>query len=173
MPLKSRAPLGAAALLLLALPLALVCARADEAPTQVRVVTNMGEFVIEVRADRAPLTVANFLRYVREGFYTNTLIHRVVPNFVVQDGDPRGDGWGGPAFVLRDEINPVRYQSGTVGMALSGPDTGGSQFFISTAPAPHLDGEYTLFGHVAAGMDVVDRIRPGDVIQRVEIWDGR
>ena len=92
---------------------------------------------------------------------------------MIQGGDPRGDGNGGPGDTLRCEIGQRPYGRGTVGMALSGKDTGGSQFFITHTPTPHLDGGYTVFGWVAAGMDVVDRIRPGDVIERVEIWTGR
>jgi cyclophilin family peptidyl-prolyl cis-trans isomerase len=96
----------------------------------------------------------------------------VVPDFVVQDGDPRGDGEGGPGYTIRDEINMRPYLRGTVGMALDWEDTGGSQFFITHSPQPHLDGRYTVFGHVVAGMDVVDRLVPWDVIRRVRIWDG-
>ena len=97
----------------------------------------------------------------------------MVPGFVIQGGDPRGDGNGGPGYTLRCEIGQRPYGRGAVGMALSGKDTGGSQFFITHSPQPHLDGGYTVFGWVAAGMDVVDKIRPGDVIERVEIWTGR
>src|SRR2546430_11021500 len=93
--------------------------------------------------------------------------HRVVPNFVVQDGDPRGDGWGGPGFVLRDEMNPVRYDVGTMGMALSGPDTGGSQFFITHSPQPHLDGGYTVFGRLVSGFTVLSAIAQGDRIRSI------
>jgi cyclophilin family peptidyl-prolyl cis-trans isomerase len=89
-----------------------------------------------------------------------------VPDFVVQGGDPRGDGWGGPGYVLRDEINRLRCRRGAVGMALSGPDTGGSQFFIALSPQPHLDGGYTVFGTLVAGDEVLDRIRQGDRILR-------
>jgi cyclophilin family peptidyl-prolyl cis-trans isomerase len=99
-------------------------------------------------------------------------IHRVVPNFVVQAGDERGDGEGGPGYTLRDEINMLPYVRGTVGMALDGADTGGSQFFITHSPQPHLDGKYTVFGRVVAGMDIVDRLQQWDVIRRVRTWDG-
>jgi len=91
----------------------------------------------------------------------------VVPNFVVQDGDPGGDGWGGPGFALRDENSRVRYSRGVVGMALSGPDTGGSQFFITHSPQPHLDGTYPVVGQVVEGMEVVDRIIQGDRIRTI------
>ena len=100
----------------------------------------------------------------RKGFFNGIAIHRVVPDFVVQDGDPRGDGEGGPGFTIRDEINQRPYLRGTVGMALDWQDTGGSQFFITHSPQPHLDGRYTVFGHVVSGMEVVDRLVPGDFV---------
>ena len=90
----------------------------------------------------------------------------------MQAGDPRGDGEGGPGYTLRDEINMLPYMRGAVGMALDGADTGGSQFFITHAPQPHLDAKYTVFGRVVAGMDVVDRLQQWDVIRRVRVWDG-
>jgi cyclophilin family peptidyl-prolyl cis-trans isomerase len=108
-----------------------------------------------------------------KGFFNGLQIHRVVPNFVVQDGDPRGDGEGGPGYSIRDELNERPFLRGTVGMALSGKDTGGSQFFITHSPQPHLDAKYTVFGRVVNGMDVVDRIQQGDVVQRVRVWDGK
>jgi cyclophilin family peptidyl-prolyl cis-trans isomerase/HEAT repeat protein len=131
---------------------------AGEPPPQVGILTAHGEIVLDLAAADAPLTVANFLALVENGYYAGTRWHRVVPNFVIQDGDPRGDGLGGPGYVIRDEINPLRYLRGTLGMALSGPDTGGSQFFITHSPQPHLDGGYTVFGSVTAGMDAVDRV---------------
>jgi cyclophilin family peptidyl-prolyl cis-trans isomerase/HEAT repeat protein len=131
---------------------------------RVAIVTGHGEIVLELAAAEAPLTVHNFLSLVERGYYRGTRWHRVVPNFVVQDGDPRGDGSGGPGYAIRDEINPLRYLRGTVGMALSGPDTGGSQFFITHSPQPHLDGGYTVFGHVLEGMVVVDRVVQEDPI---------
>ena len=93
----------------------------------------------------------------------------MVPNFVVQGGDPRGDGSGGPGHAIRDELNRRRYLRGTLGMALSGPDTGGSQFFIAHSPQPHLDGGYTVFGQVIGGADVLDRIVQGDRIVRITV----
>ena len=108
----------------------------------------------------------------RQGFYDGLVFHRVEPGFVVQGGCPRGDGNGGPGYALRCEITRRSYARGSVGMALSGKDTGGSQFFITLAPQPHLDGGYTLFGQVAAGMDAVDKLRPGDLIGHVTVWTG-
>ena len=129
---------------------------------------------IEIRLDvvEAPLTTASFVALARRGFYDGVTFHRVEPGFVVQGGCPRGDGNGGPGYALRCEITRRPYARGSVGMALSGKDTGGSQFFITLAPQPHLDGGYTLFGQVAAGMELVDKLRPGDVIERVTVWTG-
>src|SRR5207248_349028 len=126
-------------------------ARGDASP-RVTIETDRGAMVVELFPGEAPLTVAAFLALVDRRYFDGSRMHRVVANFVVQDGDPRGDGWGGPGFVLRDELNPVRYETGTVGMALSGPDTGGSQFFITHSPQPHLDGTYTVFGRVVSGL---------------------
>jgi cyclophilin family peptidyl-prolyl cis-trans isomerase/HEAT repeat protein len=132
-----------------------------------------GRVEIHLNVVEAPLMSATFLDLARRGYFDGLTFHRVVPGFVVQGGDPRGDGNGGPGFALRDEIGERPYGRGVVGMALSGKDTGGSQLFITLAPAPHLDGRYTVFGWVASGMDVVDKIRPGDVIEKVEAWTGR
>ncbi len=110
---------------------------------------------------RRPRAISSTL--ARKGFFNGLQIHRVVPNFVVQDGDPRGDGEGGPGYTIRDELNERPYLRGTVGMALDWRDTGGSQFFITHSPQPHLDARYTVFGHVVNGMEVVDRIQQGDV----------
>jgi cyclophilin family peptidyl-prolyl cis-trans isomerase len=134
--------------------------------------TDRGTIEIELAILDAPLTVGNFIALARKGFFNGVAIHRVVPDFVVQDGDPRGDGEGGPGYTIRDEINMRPYLRGTVGMALDWADTGGSQFFITHSPQPHLDGRYTVFGHVVQGIDVIDRLVPLDVIRRVSIWDG-
>jgi cyclophilin family peptidyl-prolyl cis-trans isomerase/HEAT repeat protein len=134
--------------------------------------TRHGRIEIHLNVVEAPLTSASFMDLARRGFYNGLTFHRVVPGFVIQGGDPRGDGNGGPGYTLRCEIGQRPYGRGTVGMALSGKDTGGSQFFITHTPTPHLDGGYTVFGWVAEGMEVVDKIRPGDVIDRVEIWTG-
>jgi cyclophilin family peptidyl-prolyl cis-trans isomerase len=134
---------------------------------RVEVEAESGRFVIELRPDWAPTTVARFLGLVDDGFYDGLTFHRVVPAFVVQGGDPRGDGYGGPGWSQRCEDNRVPYERGTVGMALAGRDTGGSQFFITLAPQPHLDGRYTAFGRVVEGMEVVERVLRGEVMRRV------
>jgi cyclophilin family peptidyl-prolyl cis-trans isomerase/HEAT repeat protein len=134
--------------------------------------TDRGAIEIELAILDAPLTVANFMTLAKKDFFNGVAIHRVVADFVVQDGDPRGDGEGGPGYTIRDEINERPYLRGTVGMALDWKDTGGSQFFITHSPQPHLDGRYTVFGHVVDGMSVVDAIQPWDIVRRVTIRDG-
>jgi len=134
--------------------------------------TDKGTIEVELAILDAPLTVSNFVELARKGFFNGIAIHRVVPDFVIQDGDPRGDGEGGPGYTIRDELNQQPYLRGTLGMALDWKDTGGSQFFITHSPQPHLDARYTVFGHVVNGIDIVDRTQPWDVIRRVQIWDG-
>jgi len=140
---------------------------------QVRAVvsTDKGAFTIELLPEDAPLTVDNFVALARRNYFNGIAFHRVVPNFVIQGGDPRGDGNGGPGYQIRCEINMVPYGRGAVGMALSGKDTGGSQWFVTHSPQPHLDGGYTVFGRVIAGMDVVDRIVRGDRIRSVNVTE--
>ena len=134
------------------------------------VTTTKGSFTIELLPEAAPLTVDNFVQLARRSFFNGITIHRVVPNFVIQDGDPRGDGNGGPPnHQIRCEINEVPYDRAAVGMALSGKDTGGSQWFVTHSPQPHLDGGYTVFGRVVTGMNVVDSIIRGDVIKSIVI----
>ncbi len=135
--------------------------------------TSRGTIEIEMAVLDAPLTCLNFMTLARQGFFKGATWHRVVPNFVVQDGDPRGDGEGGPGYTIRDEINERPYLRGTMGMALDWADTGGSQFFLTHSPQPHLDGRYTVFGQIVAGLDVLDQIQPGDAILRVRVWDGK
>lgn len=131
--------------------------------------TSRGEIEIETDPRAAPLTTENFLRLAASGYFDGQEWPRVVPNFVIQGGDPRGDTSGGPGYSIRDELNRLPYLRGTVGMALSGPDTGGSQFFVTHSPQPHLDGGYTVFGRVVRGMETVGRIQVGDRIVRTEI----
>jgi cyclophilin family peptidyl-prolyl cis-trans isomerase/HEAT repeat protein len=127
-----------------------------------------GELEVELYGPEAPLTVANFLRLVDRRFFDGNRWHRVVPNFVVQDGDPRGDGFGGPGESIRDEVNRLRYGSKPMlGMALSGPDTGSSQWFINLAPQPHLDGTYTVFGRAVGNLGALGRITQGDMIRTI------
>jgi cyclophilin family peptidyl-prolyl cis-trans isomerase/HEAT repeat protein len=142
-------------------------------PLQARVeLARGGEFTIRLAGREAPLTVANFVKLARAKYFDGVSIHRVVPNFVLQDGDPTGTGNGGPGYEIRDELSPLSYERGTVGMALSGPDTGGSQWFVTHSPQPHLNGLYTVFGRVAAGQDVVERVEQWDRILRVTISEG-
>jgi len=121
--------------------------------------TTHGEIELELFGEDAPRTVENFVRLSGEGFYDGLAFHRVIPDFMVQGGCPRGDGTGGPGYEFEDEPNDRHVVRGALAMANRGPDTNGSQFFIVTAEAcPWLDGKHTVFGHVTAGMDVVDRI---------------
>ncbi|MBX3269210.1 MAG: peptidylprolyl isomerase [Sandaracinaceae bacterium] len=131
---------------------------------RVRLETTRGPVVMELRPDVAPTTVARFLGLVAEGFFDGRVFHRVVPAFVVQGGDPRGDGYGGPGWSQRCEDNRLPYERGTVGMALAGRDTGGSQFFVTHGAQPHLEGRYTAFGFVTEGMEAIDAIQRGDRI---------
>ena len=139
------------------------------APLRARIETARGPITLELLGEAAPLTVDNFVSLARAGFYRNVHFHRVVPNFVAQDGDPRGDGNGGPGYAIRDEINTERYSRGAVGMALSGPDTGGSQYFLTLSPQPHLDARYTIFARVVGGEDVMDRLVQGDAITNIVV----
>jgi HEAT repeat protein/cyclophilin family peptidyl-prolyl cis-trans isomerase len=141
--------------------------------TQLYIDTDKGTIQVELAMLDAPLAVRSISELARRGYFGNVAIHRVVPDFVVQDGDPRGDGEGGPGFTLRDELSERPYLRGTVGMALDWPDTGGSQFFITLSPQPHLDAKYSVIGEVVAGMDVADRLAEGDVIRGVRVWDGK
>ena len=131
------------------------------------IVTERGTITLELYPVEAPLTVENFLTLATNKFYDDGRFFRVVPNFVAQDGDHRGDGAGGPAYNIRDEFNPYRYERGSLGMALSGPDTGGSQYFMTVAPDPHLDGRYTVFGRVIGGFEALDALVQGDHLERI------
>jgi cyclophilin family peptidyl-prolyl cis-trans isomerase len=130
-------------------------------------VDQLGIIELELFGPDAPLTVASFLRLVDQRYFDGQRFHRVVPNFVVQAGDPRGDGWGGPGGAIRDELNPRRYEAYAVGMALSGQDTGGSQWFITLSQQPHLDGGYTVFGEVKDGVPTLLRVTQGDLIRSI------
>jgi cyclophilin family peptidyl-prolyl cis-trans isomerase len=134
-----------------------------------RVTTSAGAFTIEFDGVASPINQANLAALARSGFYAGLSFHRVVPGFVVQGGDPRGDGYGGPGYVVPCEWSNLRYERGTVGIALAGKDTGGSQFFVTQTPQPHLDARYTVVGQVGEGLEVIDRLLPGDVIEAVEV----
>jgi cyclophilin family peptidyl-prolyl cis-trans isomerase/HEAT repeat protein len=140
--------------------------------THVFIDTDRGTIQLELAVVDAPLSVETFVTLARKGFYDGLTFHRVVPDFVIQGGDPRGDGEGGPGFTVRDELSQEPYVRGVVGIALDWEDTGGSQFFITHSPQPHLDGRYTVFGQVISGMDVVDRLQQWDTIERIRVWDG-
>ncbi len=134
-----------------------------------RVMTSEGELRIQLLPDVAPLTVWNFATLAESGYFNGLTFHRVVSDFVIQTGDPRGDGWGGSEGVIPDELSTEPYTAGTVGMALSGPDTGSSQWFITTSPQPHLDFGYTVFGRLVSGLSTARSIDTEDVIESVII----
>ena len=136
--------------------------------------TVKGDIVIELYADKAPLAVNSFVFLARSGWFNGVTFHRVIPGFVAQTGDPSGTGLGGPGYVFRNEIDPsLRFDKpGMVGMANSGPDTNGSQFFITFAPQPDLNGYYTIFGHVLSGMDVLEKLTSRDPSQSSQLPDG-
>jgi len=134
--------------------------------------TSAGDIEWEFMGRDAPQTVKNFVKLASRGYFDGKPLHRVVPNFVIQDGDPTGTGSGGPGYTIRCEYNKLHYAPGMVGMALSGKDTGGSQWFITHSPQLHLDGRYTIFARVVRGLDVAQRIVQGDRIERVEILTG-
>ena len=131
--------------------------------------TERGDITVELFGADAPLVVEAFITLAKNGFYRESVFHRVVPNFVVQDGDPRGDGSGGPGFSLRESYSRRRHERGALGLATSGPDTGGSQYYLCHSTQPHLDGGYTVFGRVTAGFDVLDRVIQGARMTWIEI----
>jgi cyclophilin family peptidyl-prolyl cis-trans isomerase len=139
-------------------------ARAMPAAHRLRIRTSRGELSIDLRPDVAPLTSSALAGLAGRHFYDGLTFHRIVPDFVVQGGDPRGDGDGGPGWALPDEHSPLRFLRGTLGIATNGPETGGSQFFLCHSPQPHLDGRYTIAGQLRAGDDVLDALQPGDTI---------
>mgnify|MGYP001279728976 CR=1 FL=1 len=132
---------------------------------------NGEKIVLELFEDAAPNTVKNFVKLAEEKFYDGLTFHRVIPNFVIQGGCPIGDGTGGPGYTIKCETegNPHKHERGSLSMAHAGRDTGGSQFFICHSPQPHLDGVHTVFGKVIEGIEVVDRVRAGDVMEKVTI----
>jgi cyclophilin family peptidyl-prolyl cis-trans isomerase/HEAT repeat protein len=144
-------------------------AAARQERTIAEIETNRGIMEVELFRQDAPLTVANFIALANEGFFNGLQFMRVVPYFVIQGGDPRNDQEGGPGYSIRCEINMHPFERGSVGMALSGKDTGGSQFFVALSPQPHLDGGYTCFGRIISGMPVAEHIVAGDRIQKIRI----
>jgi peptidyl-prolyl cis-trans isomerase B (cyclophilin B) len=135
--------------------------------------TSRGVIELELYPQHAPKTVNNFVFLAKEGFYDDVSFHRVIKNFMIQGGDPTGTGRGGPGYKFMDELkeNPLQHETGVISMANSGPNTNGSQFFITHSPQPHLNGRHTVFGKVVRGQDVVDAIQQGDKMLRVEIQE--
>jgi peptidyl-prolyl cis-trans isomerase B (cyclophilin B) len=131
--------------------------------------TTAGTIEIELYPQHAPMTVNNFVFLANEGFYDGIVFHRVIANFMVQGGDPTGTGSGGPGYKFKDETlgNPLKHERGVLSMANAGPNTNGSQFFITHAPQPHLNGKHTVFGKVTSGLEVVDKIKQGDKMVKV------
>ena len=135
--------------------------------------TSRGKIVVDLFPKEAPNTVSNFVFLARDGFYNGTKFHRVIPDFMIQGGDPEGTGRGGPGYKFADELrgNPHKHQRGTLSMANAGPGTNGSQFFITHVATPHLDGKHTVFGQVKQGQDIVDAVRQGDTIKTITITE--
>jgi peptidyl-prolyl cis-trans isomerase B (cyclophilin B) len=131
--------------------------------------TNKGKLVLELFAKDVPRTVNNFVFLAREGFYDGVTFHRVIPDFMAQGGDPTGTGSGDPGYKFADEFTSHKHVTGAVSMANAGPNTNGSQFFITYAPQPHLDGKHSVFGQLTEGMDVLQKLVNGDVMQKVTI----
>lgn len=141
----------------------------------VEIKTVHGVMRIEMFAKEAPNTVSNFLSLIEKRFYDGLTFHRVIEDFMIQGGCPRGDGTGGPGYTIKCETgrtNPHKHQRGSLSMAHRGLDTGGSQFFVCHAPQPHLDGKHTVFGRVIEGLDVLDKIRKGDHMEEVRVVSG-
>ena len=138
---------------------------------EVTMETDKGAIVLELYPQHAPKTVNNFVFLAREGFYDGLTFHRVISDFMIQGGDPTGSGAGGPGYKFEDELvgNPLTHETGVISMANAGPNTNGSQFFITHSPQPHLNGKHTVFGQVIKGQDVVDAIQKGDRMIRVTV----
>ena len=136
-----------------------------------KLATTQGEISLELYPEHAPKTVNNYIFLINEGFYDGVTFHRVIDNFMVQGGDPTGTGRGGPGYKFEDELinNPLKHDSKVISMANAGPNSNGSQFFITHLPQSHLDGKHTVFGKVTEGEDIVDKIQQGDVILKVSV----
>ncbi len=142
-----------------------------EATYEAAIETERGTIALELYPQHAPQTVNNFVFLAEEGFYDGVPFHRIIDGFMSQGGDPTGTGRGGPGYTFADELegNPLRHERGTLSMANAGPDTNGSQFFITHAPQPHLDGKHTVFGAVTSGQDVVEALQTGDPMRTVTV----
>ena len=146
----------------------------EELP-QIQMQTDQGEITLELFEDETPNTVANMISLIEQGFYDKLIFHRVIPNFMIQCGCPHGTGTGDPGYRFDDECTPERQHDGpgVLSMANAGPGTNGSQFFITHEAQPHLDGKHTVFGKVISGMDVVNEISQGDVIEKLLVLQKR
>jgi peptidyl-prolyl cis-trans isomerase B (cyclophilin B) len=131
--------------------------------------TDQGTLELELFDVDVPITVANFVSLAKDGFYDGTVFHRVIPGFVVQGGDPTGTGSGGPGYTFADEITEHTHVEGALSMANAGPNTNGSQFFITFSPQHHLDGKHSVFGQLTKGMDILKKIKQGDTLKKVTI----
>ena len=140
---------------------------------KVAIKTSQGEIQLELYPQHAPKTVNNFVFLARQKFYDGVSFHRVISDFMIQGGDPTGSGRGGPGYRFEDELtgNPLKHETGVISMANAGPNTNGSQFFITHSPQPHLNGKHTVFGKVVQGQDVVDAVCQGDQIEGVEVTE--
>lgn len=163
------------AMALAALPVTTQAAEESKTVNDIKIIlhTNKGDIEGTIFASQAPMTAANFLNLARKGYYNGLTFHRVIPNFMIQGGDPTGTGMGGPGYKFADEIVPALKHSkpGIFSMANAGPGTNGSQFFITHVPTPHLDGKHTVFGEVTKGQDVVNKIEKGDKITTIDVQD--
>jgi peptidyl-prolyl cis-trans isomerase B (cyclophilin B) len=165
----------AGALALAAIPLNLQAADTTNPVSDINIIlhTSKGDIEGTIFASKVPMTAANFLNLAKKGYYNGLTFHRVIPDFMIQGGDPTGTGSGGPGYRFGDEFNPALKHSkpGIFSMANAGPGTNGSQFFITHVPTPHLDGRHSVFGEVTKGQDVVNKIEKGDKITSIDIKD--
>jgi len=163
------------AMALAALPVTTQAAEESKTVNDIKIIlhTTKGDIEGTIFASKVPITAANFLNLARKGYYNGLTFHRVIPDFMVQGGDPTGTGMGGPGYKFADEIVPALKHSkpGIFSMANAGPGTNGSQFFITHVPTPHLDGKHTVFGEVTKGQDVVNKIEKGDKITTIDVLD--
>jgi cyclophilin family peptidyl-prolyl cis-trans isomerase len=166
---KKKLLIALGAIIAVAVVVVVITAMPEELGTYATIETEKGNLVLELFASDVPMTVNNFVSLAREGFYDGLTFHRVVPGFVVQGGCPVGDGTGGPGYQFDDEITGHTHVAGALSMANSGPNTNGSQFFITYTAQHHLDGHHSVFGQLIEGMDVMESIEQGDVITRITI----